>query len=748
MYFSYHILQNQFIGIFVLKDTNGNFVIQDVEKGAYGDRKGLKVGDIVLEVNNEDPEKHKTIIYLRKLEQLSSLKVQKPDGSVHFYEIKTEFDVQIVFHYLVPLSLLLFAVFCCYYIYKSTNNAQSKSSIILIIFLLNISLAHLSAGASSRGDLLSKYLNVVFFIGTPVIYLHYIYTYFNEIGTIWFSKYYIKFSYFIVFLNAISAFLIYQVFTDQEAQINIMVFHLLSFLFLFLLTYTFIGIGIRKVRYKAQKYMIRIIIISNVLAFAPFLLFYVIPYSFFRISFFSPAYLVAFLLIIPFSLVYQFLATKVYDIEFLLGRFRYYALLSIVPAIFGVIIAITNRDIGPTEFTIRTYVFLFLLLFITFNVKELLDNKFQLKRFSEKYNYKDSLFKFTNKLRDANSLTEVIDGLKQEITDVLLVSSVSFITVDRNFEPVKVDQLHYTDVIERYRREIAEACEDTGKIVEVDKGFVLNIGESVGEYYILICLSKMNTPRLTVDEKSWLNALAYYTNVTLSNFLKIESLMSHLEQLKQEGKSPVWYNRVIYSLEEKQRSMLARDLHDSVLQDLISIKQKCEVSLQHDEDCPKTLQEQMKEIHEGLNNAILMTRETCNELRPQVLYDLGLQKALEKLASQYETLGAFHVQVNTSRLKIPNNLDLQLSLYRIVQELFANARKHSEAKTIKLMLISIKEKIVLHYEDDGVGADQNSLFIRDNSMGLSGIRERVKTLNGSMEIQTKPGEGFSVVIEI
>lgn len=109
-------------------------------------------------------------------------------------------------------------------------------------------------------------------------------------------------------------------------------------------------------------------------------------------------------------------------------------------------------------------------------------------------------------------------------------------------------------------------------------------------------------------------------------------------------------------------------------------------------------------MNEQMSDVISMTRETCHELRPQLLYDLGLVKALSAGAAA----GAvpFHIRLNTGRFTASLDLDSQLNLYRIIQEFLSNAVKHSQASDVLIMLISIQNKIVLHYEDDGVGFDQ------------------------------------------
>lgn len=224
--------------------------------------------------------------------------------------------------------------------------------------------------------------------------------------------------------------------------------------------------------------------------------------------------------------------------------------------------------------------------------------------------------------------------------------------------------------------------------------------------------------------------------------------MNHLQKIKREGTNPAWLTKVLFSIEEKQRSNLAKDLHDSVLQDLISLKRQCELALAELEMAPTVFRDQLQDMNSSMTNIIKTTRETCQELRPQLLYDLGLVKALNKLASQYNESAAFSVRLNTGNFSKSMDIDTQLNLYRIIQELLTNAEKHSSAQNVLIMLVSIKDKIVLHYEDDGVGFDQSELYSNQQSMGLSGITERVKALNGSLHIETSQGNGFKVVVEI
>lgn len=93
----------------------------------------------------------------------------------------------------------------------------------------------------------------------------------------------------------------------------------------------------------------------------------------------------------------------------------------------------------------------------------------------------------------------------------------------------------------------------------------------------------------------------------------------------------------MFAIEEKQRSDLARDLHDSVLQDMISLKHQSEMFLadfEKDKACTNQIRQRLINMNEQMSAVIQTTRETCQELRPRLLYDLGLVKALSKLAAQ------------------------------------------------------------------------------------------------------------------
>ncbi|MCM3161134.1 histidine kinase [Metabacillus litoralis] len=719
-------------------------LISEIEPKTWAEKVGIHVGDTIIEINNKDPQLHNPAVSYGLLEQINSVKVLKTNGITNEYIVhSTLFSNQVLFIIIIPLTVLALCLFSIYFINKSNKETNQRSAHLLILFLLIIAMAYISASGSSRGDLLSRYVNIALFTLVPVSYLHFIYQYFKESGKELFKFSYIIFGYMLVLIN-ILAELVNNVW--GMTLISNKFLTLLSFLILLILTFSLKFSGLRKIRYSEQAYLVKILIVTNVLAFTPFLIFYVIPYVIFQKYVFSPIFLSAFLLLIPFSLVYQFLVTKIYDIEFLLGRLKYYSILAIIPTLIMVMIMFTLKDSNSTFNSVQLFVYIYLAMVFIFYVKEVLDDRFRLKRISEKYNYQDSIFKYTQSIRKASNLEQVIAQLKQVIVDVLHVSKAYFIELDKVKNIASVDPLAKESNYRAYLKEIKEASNEVGKIVEVDKGFVINIGVTDNKSYVLVCLSILNTPKLTRDEVSWLKTLSFYTNVSLENFLKIDELMQHLQKVETEEGKPDWLNKILFSIEEKQRSHLAKEIHDSVLQDLVSLKRQCELAML--EEDAEVLKKQLQSINSSMTKVIKETRETCQELRPQLLYDLGLVKALNKLIMQYQDIVDFDIRLNTGNINVALDIDTQLNLYRIIQELLINAHKHSEATNVMIILVCIKDKIVLHYEDNGIGFNYEEIADQKERTGLSGISERVKALKGSFLIETSRENGLKIDIEI
>lgn len=733
------------VGTKIVENKHKVLEVAEMSKTSYGKFVGLKQGDMIVKINNKKP----SLKYLKgdTLYHVKSLDIKRNGQQIHLddFDIVNLNGYYSYFLFVLPLVFYFLSLICIFYIVKVSQTRKSIAGYVLILFLLDISIAYMSAGGPSRGHEFNRYINLFTFIASPIFYLQFIQEYFKELGKK-FANRLISFLYIIPIINLLNEPFRHIYSYDFTTNLN-----LVSFFFVTIYAFISVFYHLYKFKYSEHAYILKVLILTNTLSFLPFLLFYVIPIILTGSYILDALAAASLLVLIPLGLVYQFVANKIFDIEFILGRMRYYGLLALVPALFIVGISAWFESIDIQMNPAQQTVFFFIMIFVIFYFKEVMDYKFRLKRFSEKFNYQDSIFKYTQLIRSITSLKQMFKELKKTILDVLLVSKAYVFEVTSEGDILYHDKKDNEPDWEMYSKEFKKVTSEIGKIIELNRGFLIKIGERGGSSYVLLCLSTINTPRLTRDEISWLKTLSFYTSVSMENVIQIEELMNHLQDLKQQGSNPVWLKKLMFTIEEKQRSDLARDLHDSVLQDLISLKRQCELFLadfKKEEPCQLEVQDKLHQMNEQMSDVILMTRETCHELRPQLLYDLGLVKAVSKLAAQQQERAPFHIRLNTGRFTAALDLDTQLNLYRIIQEFLSNAMKHSQANEVLIMLISIQNKVILHYEDDGVGFNQEEGGGQSMSMGLSGIKERVRALDGRMKIDTSEGNGFKADIEM
>jgi two-component system, NarL family, sensor histidine kinase ComP len=284
-----------------------------------------------------------------------------------------------------------------------------------------------------------------------------------------------------------------------------------------------------------------------------------------------------------------------------------------------------------------------------------------------------------------------------------------------------------------------------GKLQYVNEQVHILIGERKESAYILTIRS--SSVKETMDS-IWLETLVYYTIMVFESLNVIESLMNQLEKALQKSERPQWILRLMFNLSEKQRMELSSDLHDTVLQDQMVLLRKLE-AIQANDQFDKEVDLQLNGIVQGLLDTIHRIREACNELRPPLLREMGIVQALENLFDYTQISSTFKISfttVNTEDLYL--NEEETIGIYRVVQELLNNAAKHSKAANLYFQMKHLNGWIHLLYTDDGIGFEAKELTPSFKSIGLSGMKERIRSLNGSIEFTSQPGNGLSVNMQI
>jgi signal transduction histidine kinase len=196
----------------------------------------------------------------------------------------------------------------------------------------------------------------------------------------------------------------------------------------------------------------------------------------------------------------------------------------------------------------------------------------------------------------------------------------------------------------------------------------------------------------------------------------------------------------------RERQRLARNLHDSVSQSLYALVLSADVSekLLRIKDFPG-LRQELRDIGNVALHGLKEMRLMLFELRPVILENTGLLKALELRLNTVEARSGIEASLN-----VEGSLDLtpamEQELYRIAIEALNNSLKHASASTVKIALSREPERVVLAVQDDGSGFDPADTGA--GGLGLDSMRERAHTLGGELIIQSSPGAGTLVHLEI
>jgi signal transduction histidine kinase len=199
--------------------------------------------------------------------------------------------------------------------------------------------------------------------------------------------------------------------------------------------------------------------------------------------------------------------------------------------------------------------------------------------------------------------------------------------------------------------------------------------------------------------------------------------------------------------QEEERKRIARDLHDELGQQLTALRLKLQNArkVSTDEMMNGRLAEMQliaRQIDDGVDFL------AC-ELRPTVLDDLGLFVALDKYVGEWSHYSGVRAELLGSSLKKTRfRPEVEMNLYRIVQEALNNVHKHAGAKSVEVMLERRENLIVLIIADNGKGFVPEDKDNRSNGMGLIGMRKRAALIGGTLEIESAPDEGTSIYVHI
>lgn len=198
-------------------------------------------------------------------------------------------------------------------------------------------------------------------------------------------------------------------------------------------------------------------------------------------------------------------------------------------------------------------------------------------------------------------------------------------------------------------------------------------------------------------------------------------------------------------IQESERRRIARELHDEIGQALTGVKMMIEMA-----ERQGTLSSPpgMAAIDKAIEDMLTQVRELALELRPAILDNIGLLSALLWYINRYTEQTGIRVEFSHSGLDHRLAPEVEIGVYRLVQEALTNVARHADVQLASLRMVATADALTIVIADQGRGFHADAALAESTSIGLTSMRERVELLGGTLSITSLPGAGTTIVAEL
>ena len=731
VYLLFVTYSTSFLGI-KIKQEDGQWMVTDSYYKDWAKKQKISPGDIVLKIDGSHINDIQIIKYDFIIRSANDLTILKPNGDKVHVQIKP-FDIPQKFYYVfvVPTVYYFLSLILSVYLYLKQKNTALLN--LLILFILTVSLAYVSIGASGILNNVGVIVNRSSMLLCPVLLIHFLRLYFDFLNIKWLFIKNIKILYVlplsVVFLS---------IYGITNSSTHVALSNIILGIF-FLLLIIILGIMISgNFKYKIPQ--LKILLSSIIIPFMPFLFLYALPEVIFHKQILSADICSLFLVLIPYSFICTQLTERLFDMEYFITRLRHYFNFSFAFTIWLMIGLYWITDLSISRMT-EIFFFTFLSLITLFYIKEKIDYRKRKILFSTKGDYIHRLYTTVDSIGRVVKIEDLLERFVQEVSLHLEIHHVYVLTYDFHTHSVTS-----TSKLKEYTQN------------QVDEVFIeqLRLGDikKTAHFYVAFIHQDTNYKRILVvdhnqsiylkeEELLWLELVLLYLNNFIENTKMVEGLLEQLKHMKAADKSQLpWLNKLLWLRFEEEKYQLAQELHDTNLQEQLHIAREMDVLVRTKNT--DDLQTKLSKIHEHMLASLNDLRGYCENLKPPLLDTLGLNAALEKLIQKIHKRAEFVLVYAIDRLYLEDER-LNLMIYRLFQELLNNALKHSYADTVEINLFETEDGFEINYSDNGVGCKMDDIILAD-SMGIRGMQERVQAFNGQFSINTNLGEGMSIRI--
>ncbi|WP_195891684.1 sensor histidine kinase [Bacillus ndiopicus] len=703
-----------------LQQRDGQWSVKSHYYEEWARKQDIEIGDIVLAIENKPIDTMPLVPYDQTIRGANALTIKKQDGTIlQITVLHGDLPIQFYLHVFLPIIYFILSLGAALYLYRWQRDIGSVKW--LISFILTVALTYLSSVASSKFNFIGTIVNSGGIILVPLILLKFLKSYYSYLHIKWPFIQYIEKLYILPLTGAVlGGIKILQPYTKDVIAIILLATSFVLFSFpLWVLLYSY---------YKKRTIKLRLLILSVILPFLPFLLLFALPEVLWQRPILHAEYSILFVLLIPFCFMFLHVTERLFDIHYYITRTSYYLMVAVGFTIWlsmGLFFLMDKASIWGT------ILFLFISILLFLYIKEKVDAKYRDILFTPKGNTIRQLSRVIDQMSVAYRVDELLDILKVEAARHLEIKNIKIVNYDGKEQSMPTEYGMTDEQIQQLQ---------AGEIVKLTNVYGALVHQEARMKRLLL-IEHRNTIRLKDEELLWLKLLLKYVESAIESLKKIEELLQELQSLQQTAEQePIWLKKLVWLKVEQEKYYVAQELHDTVLQNLTHLTR--EMSLLVEDDTAISIQG----LYQQMQNNVQDLRTYCETLKPPVLNKLGLTAALSQLAQQVSSKASFKLYTTFERVYLQHE-QLPLVIYRIVQELLNNALKHSEATKVTLSLQELDEGFELIYEDDGIGCTLEHMLQAD-SLGIRGIRERVEAFNGKCRIVTKANEGVFIHIII
>ncbi len=204
-------------------------------------------------------------------------------------------------------------------------------------------------------------------------------------------------------------------------------------------------------------------------------------------------------------------------------------------------------------------------------------------------------------------------------------------------------------------------------------------------------------------------------------------------------------------LQEEERARIARDIHDGVIQLIAGARLEVKATrVVAGNGLPPLANEKIETLREILDEMEHELRRAIYDLQPPILDAVGLTPALQKYVASFQKISGISCRLQCSGTAIRLPPSTEIAVFRVVEESLHNVMAHAQAKNALVALDFSPSQLCVSVQDDGQGFDYGCSRMKGDGtgLGLLGMRERIKSLNGTMQVRTAVGRGTHLVFSL